>query len=75
MQRALLQENVGLVDEDDCVPACRYIEYPLPILVEIRGFRPEVPASDDIQGTTEVLAGGLRGERLPDSGRAEEIDD
>lgn len=75
VQRALLQEDVGLVDEHDGVPTCCDVEDPLERGVQVRWLDPEVAASHNIQRASDVLAGSLRGECLSHSGWTEEVDD
>ena len=70
-----LQEDVGLVDEDDCPPARRDVEHSFESGIEIGRPCTQVATADDIQRSPYVLARRLCGQGLSDTGRTEEVDD
>ena len=75
MKRTLLQEDIGLINEHDGVPAGCNIEYPVQCIIQIRGLSSEVTAAHDVERSADVLAGGLRREGLADARRAKKADD
>ena len=75
MKRTLLQEDIGLINKHDGVPAGCNIEYPVQCIIQIRGLSSEVTAAHDVERSADVLAGGLRREGLAYARRAEEVDD
>lgn len=50
MQRTLFEENVGLVNEDDCTPGCRDLEDGRKVCVNLGSAGAKVGSPNDVQG-------------------------
>ena len=64
-----------LVDEEHGVPACREFERLTEACIEVACACSQISTPDNVQGTTEVFACRLCGERFSDTRWPEEVDD
>ena len=74
MQRTLLQEHIGFVNENDSLPSSCDVENALQRSIQSAGGRPKVASADNVQRPLHVLAGRLGGEGLTDARGSEQID-
>lgn len=63
-----------LIYQNDCFPPCGDAKNVLQCIVYGGRYSSEIPCPNHVEGSPEVLAGSLSGERLPYSWGTEEID-
>ena len=64
MQRTLLEEHIGLVDQDDGLPRGHDVEHTFERVIEGSGGRSQVSSTDEVQRAANVFGGGFGGESL-----------
>jgi hypothetical protein len=74
MQRTLLQEHIGFINENDSLPGGSDVKDTFQCSIQGASSRPKVASADNVQRPFHVLAGRLSGEGLADTRGSEQID-